>query len=339
MEKKSLVEFHAGVLENYEKLLNDSSLADAGNISAEEIAFNIIVHAGMLYRYTGENKYLEHLTGKNRNKLLEDGFIYVKGLESNEILSSLIGGETDEETLFDDIDMLIGVRDELESFCSVVRFMSKEQIEQGNFGFISDLASAVAYATEFDTIASSAPALMSVAAEGFSSLKDSFAIECRREDYWWMYISDEYSVAEGEFQKNLALYFNRETSREEAYTVNDTKTDYSHEEKPAPIKLFDTERIATICESALIPLAAGSMDEAYSGVTFWDYKREANSILENVDENGNSDGVSARVTGRIARVENDQCSAEWKIEGVDFSETEKTTFYLFAKDRKKIVGV
>ena len=347
MEKKSLVEFHAGVLENYEKLLSDSSLAYAGNVTAEEIAFSIIVHAGMLYRYTADKKYLGHLAGENRNELLENGFSYIRGLEMNEILASLVSNKTREETLFDDIDMLISVRDEIESFCFVVRLLLKDQIEQGDFSFVSDLASAMAYANEFDTIASSDSALMSVAAEGFSSLKDSFAIECRREDYWWMYISDEYSVVEEEFQRNLDRYFSHEKSQKTSdnveYALNENRADYSSdkvaEKEAVQVSLFDIERVVAACDSALIPQAAGSVDEIYSAVTFWDYKSEANTIVEDAEEAGSFDDVSARVTSRITRIENDQCSAEWKIEGVDFSKTEKTTFYLFARDSRKIVGI
>jgi len=344
MKENVLIDIHRSALNNYLELFtaeSDSVL----NISVQDVAFSVLQHAGMLYRYTADSTVLDSLMKLDTQSLLERGFEYVQSLVLIEQLKKTMRVEPVNDYQIMDLEYMIGVREELEAFCNTAQHLMADGLAKGDLSFVSDLAAARAYAGEFDRIAGKDPALLSVAAESFSDLKNLFAIECNRKDYWWLYISESYARAEESFADGIKCISDKHEVRT---ALNSHIADlFSNPYRQAnsiyvPAKdsaIIHSIRFEEVFEKELIPAAAADESQAVSAAVLWDGVSNCFSICEANGEGVPEEGrYYARVVNPITHSEDGNALVEWKIHGFDFAGRESTTFYLIARDTRKVVG-
>jgi hypothetical protein len=340
MENNMLIGFHRSALSNYKELLEEGS--GAGAVSNESIAYNILEHSGMLYRYTADSSYLDSLLEMDTEFLLVNGFKYVKALNLLNPLNVILEEEEVSDVQMQDLEFIIAARDELEAFCNTVYQLLKDNIGKGDYSFVSDLAAARAYANEFDRTAGKDPALMSIAASDFSWLRNVFAIECKREDYWWMYLSEEFSTAEKVLRDSIESVSSSPEAMERLLEYRDNRhltedpmeSEFAEEDKVKLISIV----FSRACESARIPFAAKKRGMVFSAALIWDGASDCFSICGAEQGEQTASGCYARLVNEFADEEDGSASAQWQIHGADFTGKAKSTFYLLARDTQKVIG-
>jgi len=328
--RSSLVRFHQNVLDNYKKLLDEQFRKKTG-VSNEELSYNLFVHSGMLFRYTGDIRFVNFLTSLDLDYYFEYAFRYISELRIVSALKSYIGlTNVCDYDLFR-IESLIGIRDELQAFDLAASIIIKRDAASGIYKWLSQLTDVRVYTNDFDILARTDEHLMSLACIDFFPQKNCVVIDYRKEDYWWLDMYDTYQSTSRSILNDAARVKKTEELDAEIATSNETLKSI--------IVQFAPDFIAVAIKTPALPAAAAS-NTPMSSVLEWDGVSNSRDILakENAVAYSTNHFLYAELVTPITSQEGGQAYAEWVIRGKSPGYRENTSFFLLENKTGKVLG-
>lgn len=328
--RTSLVEYHGSMLGNYKKLLN-TGLREKAGISKEELSYNIFVHSGMMFRYTGDISFVDWLTDIELNEYFGYAFEYISNLRIVALLKNYIGSTDVTDSALFDIESLIAIRDELQAFDLAASIIIKRKADTGNYEWLRKLTEAKCYANDFDLLARTDEHLISLACIDFFRQKDCFAIDFNKEDYWWLDMYDVFKSTDNSILEDAA--------RVKVLEDSDFNTIPFVEDQRGNVVQYAPGFIAGIIKEAHLPAAAASTTQL-SSVIEWDgvSKSQEALVKENPAAYASGNCLFAELVTPFTQIDDGQAFAEWEIKGKSPVYEENTSFFLLENKTGKVLG-
>lgn len=190
MNDKNLRRFHADRLQFFLRGWHTDGVPDLG-LTAESIAYYLLEHGGMLYRYTGDDEVIASLKGldaADRVALVQKACAYMRDGQLANQCRRVLGEQDPDSEQLSFLGSILVRRDGLETSLSLAREVAGELITT-NSQVLADLAGVRCWLDELDKVLQEHQGVTRVACLDLRGLYAQLAPVVRQglnlRQYWW----------------------------------------------------------------------------------------------------------------------------------------------------------
>lgn len=194
-QKNNFIEIHTSSLEDYIIFYRDEAARNEAEMSKSEAAAGLLLHTGMLYRYTGNEQLIHNFLQapeKKRKELALDATVYLLGLDLLSVAEALYTTLLLEDDQFEQAESLFFRRDELAVTIDLIRSLAFEAIKTEDPAFYPSFLELIRQETNLDKLLRSNPALAEQASIPLRALAPLYVPSAIEAHHWWLssYSSD-----------------------------------------------------------------------------------------------------------------------------------------------------
>jgi len=194
MNEKEIIRYHTERTEKYLEFFGSEAQRNTVGMSVGEAAYNVLMHAGLLFRYSGSEEIIKLAFDNMSDDLITEIQVSaIRYASSTTILARaelILHKDYLEEDEIMQIEDLIISRDGLEAMLLLSVKLSLKFIENGNHDMLVALSNLRVLAAEFDDLLLTRPDIASVCSRSIRWLRDMIAIDFSKEErsnHWWFY--------------------------------------------------------------------------------------------------------------------------------------------------------
>ena len=211
-----LITYHADMLQNYFNFWEREDERKNLGISLTEVAYNILMNTGMLYRYTDDKSIIDIITGEIKDNLINKGLEYAQKLTILSSLESILKKDIVSDSDLEDVETLIEYRDELEMVLFMSGYLIKPKVYSGDFTVLNIISSIRGYATAFDQTLFNRIDMYTVASRRIAHLAEHIKISLIKRNFWWFYSAPILDAKVETTLRNLSVRMTDKIKREKA---------------------------------------------------------------------------------------------------------------------------
>lgn len=316
MPDQDLLRFHAQSLRDYAAFWFDPEARQEGGISEEEAAYHLCEHAAMLFRYTGQEVYLQGLAEQApdwRRSLVLAVCRYLAGLSLTTTARRLLSVDVLDADQLTEMEDLIIERDSLEEVMGLAVHLSADLLRGGDGELRRGLATARSIVAELDDVLWERPDVLSVACRALSGLRAQLAAAPDVRAQWWFgkAVDLDEAFEHGSLQELLtnAAPLVRPPRRESVIRLSSSL--FARRETTVRLAAADVPSVLPPPSlAALIPELPGVRavvtqlaPDAYQFVFIDDHTRERSTLLDGrrlIARHGNEDQATSPITAGLA---------------------------------------
>ncbi|NLN93359.1 MAG: hypothetical protein GX130_08650 [Candidatus Hydrogenedens sp.] len=207
-QKNNFIEIHKSALADYITFYRDEEARQEAQMSKGEAAAGLLLHTGMLYRYTGSEELISNFlqaSQEKRKELALNATAYLLDLDLLTLAENLYSADILEDDLFDQAESLFFRRDELAVMIDLVRSLAFEAIQQEDAAIYPSFRELIKKEIALDRLLRSDPALAELASIPLRALMPLYAPSAIEPHHWWLssWASDAVEAEAAAFGKSI----------------------------------------------------------------------------------------------------------------------------------------
>jgi hypothetical protein len=194
MTDAGLIQFHADSLRKFARCWHSAEAAAAEGVAAPEAAYHLLEDAGLLYRYTADDRWLAPFVRQapaDRKRLITAACAFVGGLALAEQARPLLAAEELGPGQWDAVEALLARRDALEVVLDLAKRLAADLLDPPDAEVLQGLAGACCVAAAFDDELLARPDVAALASRALLGLRDQLRTPPDPRQYWWFGLAQE----------------------------------------------------------------------------------------------------------------------------------------------------
>ena len=196
--------YHEDLLTENLKMISENKQTDK-----DVIFYNILKHAGMLYRYTADEELLSIFPSDSVVTVTELACDYIKDMTIVESIENILEKDILTDYDIENVENLLYFRDGLEMVLFMLTRLAKPLVHDVDSELLDILAKARSYAFTFDEVLRKRSDVYTVASRAGAYVKDYFKIAVNKTDFWWFYKAIEDDEKHCVFEEELLRLIHR----------------------------------------------------------------------------------------------------------------------------------
>lgn len=180
MKYKTLLKFHMDTLAEYNTFWRSETKRSKAEVTLQETAYQILLHSGMLYRYTGYKNFIEDIP--DSKILIKNAMEYISGTTIVKDTQAIVNSKKISGFDLFDIEILFEMRDEIETVKQVITTITHKLKDT-----TITLTKIKAITNQFDSLVKSNNVVIKTGIRYINTMKPHIKIELNKTNYWWFF--------------------------------------------------------------------------------------------------------------------------------------------------------